>query len=295
MKSPSFLMAAVTEPVSSTYAILMDWVSAELLGKVLVGEKDAIVEQGHDVPELSVGPTIVGDEMACEEWFGDLVINAVVADDCGFRVTHLCSSSHRFRACFPSGVAASALVGGVSKLRAGFVLGHAPSCDYGCPVGRHARGRCGLAFGISRQQRCQRVVAKRVTREFDSSRDEYSRPRVLVPEYSREYEWTLLQARVLASTRGNGTNTSPKLLFKQYEIKHFILYCKLYWVTCTTIYTKLLVVAVYGAKSVGYRGRTRKPSPKRSQRREPVRMRTGEGGSERDETNGRRRGENLAN
>ncbi|KAH9171155.1 hypothetical protein EDB89DRAFT_1907168 [Lactarius sanguifluus] len=72
-------------------------------------------------------------------------------------------------------------------------------------------------------QRCQQVVAKQVTREFDSSRDEYSRLRVLVPEYSCEYEWTLLQARVLASTRGNGTNTSPKLLFKHCIGLHVLL------------------------------------------------------------------------
>ncbi|KAH9180800.1 hypothetical protein EDB89DRAFT_1900586 [Lactarius sanguifluus] len=45
--------------------------------------------------------------------------------------------------------------------------------------------------------RCQRVAVKRVTRECDSSRDEYSRPRVLVPGHLREYEFTLFRARVL--------------------------------------------------------------------------------------------------
>ncbi|KAH9160702.1 hypothetical protein EDB89DRAFT_2248815 [Lactarius sanguifluus] len=47
-------------------------------------------------------------------------------------------------------------------------------------------------------------------------------------------------------------------------------------------------VALYGAESVGYRGRVElgRPSPERSRRRESVRMRTGEGETETDETRG---------
>ncbi|KAH9171761.1 hypothetical protein EDB89DRAFT_1906745 [Lactarius sanguifluus] len=44
-------------------------------------------------------------------------------------------------------------------------------------------------------------MAKRVTREFDSSRDEYSRLRVLVPASLREYEFAFFGARVLVYSR----------------------------------------------------------------------------------------------
>ncbi|KAH9006667.1 hypothetical protein EDB84DRAFT_1573013 [Lactarius hengduanensis] len=53
---------------------------------------------------------------------------------------------------------------------------------------------------------CQRVTVKRVTRECDSSRDEYSRLRVLVPETTREYESGFSIVRVLAVT---GAPQSP--------------------------------------------------------------------------------------
>ncbi|KAH9172412.1 hypothetical protein EDB89DRAFT_1906094 [Lactarius sanguifluus] len=89
--------------------------------------------------------------------------------------------------------------GGGSRARMGCNLQGLALC-WGGEVGWRWWGvRAGwrwLACTNGGEQRCQRVLAKRVTCEFDSSRDEYSRPRVLVPEYLREYEWALFRARL---------------------------------------------------------------------------------------------------